>query len=75
MTAGEPSRTAEPPEAREVLLRKTNPLAPPFHRHIVRGRLVGQCCRVGDRLAAHEVVRTDPPGEVRVTERTLLSFE
>jgi hypothetical protein len=62
-------------EAREVALRKTSPLAPPFHRHIVRGRLVGKTCKVGDRLAAHEVIRTDPPGEVRVTEATALTFE
>jgi len=67
--------SADVPEAREVALRKTSPLAPPFHRHIVRGRLVGKTCKIGDRLAAHEVVRTEPPGEVRVTKATELSFE
>ena len=68
------SETA-PPDAREVVLRKLSPLAPPFHRHIAKSRLMGNPCKPGDRVAAHEIVRTDPPGEVRVTEATVLTFE
>jgi hypothetical protein len=66
---------AEPPEALEVVLRKLSPMAPPFHRHIARGRLVGGTCRVGDRVVVYEVARTAPAGEVRVTDKTVLRFE
>lgn len=66
---------AELPEAVEVRLRKFNALAPPFHRHIARSRLVGRSCRAGDRVVVYEVCSTDPPGEVSVTERTVLLFE
>lgn len=62
-------------EAREVVLRKARPLAPPFHRHIARGKLVGRTCQVGDRVVVYEVVATEPCGVVQVTERTLLRFE
>ena len=65
----------DPPDAREVRLRKVRPLAPPFHRHIARSKLVGRTCRTGDRVVVYEVAATDPPGEVRVTETTVLHFE
>ena len=65
---------AEPPEALEVTLRKARPLAPPFHRHIVRGKLLGATCRVGDRVVVYDVVATEPEGLVRVTEKTVLRF-
>jgi hypothetical protein len=63
------------PEAREVRLRKVRPMAPPFHRHIARARLLGGTCRVGQRVIVYEVTATDPEGEVRVTDRTVLVFE
>ena len=72
---GESPRPSEPPEARQIRLRKLKPLAPPFHGHIARGKLLGSTCRVGDRVVVFEVVATDPPGEVRVTPGTLLRFE
>ncbi|MBM4033319.1 MAG: hypothetical protein FJ291_16270 [Planctomycetes bacterium] len=65
---------AESPDAREVTLRNTRPLAPPFHRHIARGKLIGQECRVGDRVVVYEVTATVPEGSVRVTESTVLRF-
>ncbi|HPD17428.1 MAG TPA: hypothetical protein PLE19_21020 [Planctomycetota bacterium] len=66
---------SEPPEAQEVVLRKLRPLAPPFHRHIARSKLLGQTCRVGDRVVVYEVVATVPGGDVRVTPETILRFE
>ena len=63
------------PEAREVTLRRFNPRAPFFHKHIVRTKLVGNVCRTGDRLVVYEVVATDPEGIVAVTEGTILRFE
>lgn len=65
----------EPPEALEVVFRKLRPLAPPFHRHIARSKLLGQTCRVGDRVVVYEVAATVPEGTVRVTEGTVLRFE
>ncbi len=66
---------AEPPEAQEVTLRKLRPLAPPFHRHIARSKLVGKTCKSGDRIVIYEVAATVPDGEVLVTRDTILHFE
>ena len=65
----------ELPEAREVTLRKYRALAPPFHRHIARSKLLGRTCRPGDRVVVYDIVGTDPPGEVRVSEATIFHFE
>lgn len=66
---------AEPSVAREIVLRKLNAFAPPFHRHIVRSKLVGSTCRAGDRAVVYEIASTDPPGLVTVTKETLIRFE
>lgn len=65
----------EYPEAEEVTLRKTRPLAPPFHRHIARGRMREGVWRAGDKIIVYEIVETRPEGPVRVTEKTLFHFE
>ena len=65
----------EPLEALEVTLRKLHALAPPFHRHIARGRMIGGVVQPGDRIVVYEVLTTAPPGPVRVTESTVLRFE
>lgn len=66
---------AEIPEALVVVLRKFRSLAPPFHRHIARHRLLNAVCQVGERVIVYEVTATDPEGQVLVTDRTLLQFE
>jgi hypothetical protein len=66
---------ADAPDAQEVLLRKVRPLAPPFHRHIARARMMDTCVRAGDRVVVYEVAATVPAGEVRVTAATVLRFE
>lgn len=66
---------AEPPRAQEVRLRKLKPLAPAFHQHIARGKLLGQTVRAGDRVVVYEVVATQPAGPVVVVEETLIRFE
>lgn len=63
------------PEAIAVTLRSRRPLAPPFHRHIAKGKLVGRTCRVGDRIVIYDIVATEPSGQVRVTGATHLQFE
>ncbi len=76
MTQAPPeSSRGQAPLAREVTLRKLRSLAPPFHRHIARSRLVGTICQVGQRVVVYEIVRTDPPGPVEVTAETLLHFD
>jgi len=66
---------SERPAALEVVLRKVRPLAPPFHQHIARGKLLGRPCRVGDRVVVYEVMRTVPEGVVEVTAHTVIRFE
>ena len=66
---------AEVPAASDVRLHKLKPLAPPFHRHIARSKLLGQTCRAGDRVVVYEVTATVPDGEVLVTADTVLHFE
>jgi mRNA-degrading endonuclease YafQ of YafQ-DinJ toxin-antitoxin module len=62
-------------EAHSVTLRSRKPLAPPFHRHIAKGKLVGRDCRTGDRVVIYEIVATEPDGVVHVTSATRLLFE
>lgn len=66
---------SEIPDARVVTLRSTKPLAPPFHRHIAKSRLMNQTCRAGDRVVIYDIVSTEPEGDVRVTNATYLEFE
>ena len=66
---------AEYPPAQEVTLKLLKPLAPPFHRHIARSKLLGKPCRRGDRVVVYEVVGTRPEGTVVVDERSRLRFE
>jgi hypothetical protein len=62
-------------EALSVTLRNSKPLAPPFHRHIAKARLLDRTCRAGDRVVIYDVVATEPDGEVRVTRATRLQFQ
>jgi hypothetical protein len=66
---------SEVPEARVVMLRSTKLLAPPFHRHIAKSRLMNQTCQAGDRIVIYDVISTEPDGVVRVTAGTRLEFE
>jgi len=61
-------------EAQVIVLKKVKPLAPEFHRHIVRGRLLGQIVQVGQRHLVYEVQETIPSGPVLVTNRTRFEF-
>jgi hypothetical protein len=66
---------SEVPNARVVTLRSSKPLAPPFHRHIAKSRLMNRICRAGDRIVIYDIVATEPDGNVRVTDVTHLEFE
>jgi len=63
------------PEASSITLRSRKPLAPPFHRHIARGKLMDKICKVGDNVIIYDIVATEPDGEVRVTRATCFQFE
>lgn len=65
----------EIPEAHSVTLRSRKPLAPPFHRHIAKGKLVGRTCQAGDRIVIYEIAATEPDGVVRVTNATRMVFQ
>ncbi len=63
------------PEANSITLRNRKPLAPPFHRHIAKGKLMDKICKVGDNVLIYDIVATEPDGEVRVTRATRFEFE
>ncbi|MFA5613828.1 MAG: hypothetical protein WC993_05100 [Methanoculleus sp.] len=63
------------PDAHVVAFTRAKRLAPDFHRHILRGRIVGQIVRPGDQVLVYRVAETVPEGAVRVTRSTLLEFE
>jgi hypothetical protein len=63
------------PEAASITLRNRKPFAPPFHRHIAKGKLMDQTCKAGDNVIIYDIVATEPDGEVRVTRTTRFQFE
>ncbi len=62
-------------DAESITLRNRKPLAPPFHRHIAKSRLMDKTCRVGDSVIIYDIVATEPGGVVRVTRATRFHFE
>ena len=62
-------------EAESITLRNRKPLAPLFHRHIAKSRLMDKTCRVGQSVIIYDVIATEPAGEVRVTRKTRFQFE
>ncbi len=63
------------PEANSITLRNRKPLAPPFHRHIVKSKLMDKTCRAGESVIIYDIIATEPDGEVRVTRATHFQFE
>jgi hypothetical protein len=63
------------PAAESVTLRNRKPLAPPFHRHIAKSKLMHQTCRVGDSVLIYDIVATEPAGDVHVNPATQFLFE
>jgi hypothetical protein len=62
-------------EAESITLRNRKPLAPPFHRHIAKSKLMDKTCQVGQSVVIYDIVATEPAGEVRVTHKTHFQFE
>ena len=62
------------PDARVIVFTRARRFAPDFHRHILRGKVVGQTVRPGDRVLVYEVAETVPEGAVRVTRSTRFEF-
>ncbi|MFW5638246.1 MAG: hypothetical protein ACOCG4_03170 [Methanoculleus sp.] len=62
------------PDAQVVIFARARRFAPGFHQHILRGRVVGQIVRRGDRVLVYEVAETVPDGAVRVTRSPRLEF-
>jgi nucleotide-binding universal stress UspA family protein len=71
-----PSSSATPyqVDAEMIVLKKIKRLAPDFHRHILKSRIMGQSIRKGDHILVYEVEETQPSGTVTVTDRTSLQF-
>lgn len=63
------------PDAQTVVLRNRKPLAPPFHRHIAKAKLMDRTCQAGDQIVVYDVIATEPEGVVRVTRATQFQFE
>ena len=62
-------------EAQSITLRNRKPLAPPFHRHIAKSKLMDRTCQVGDSIIIYDIIATEPEGIVRVTSSTRFQFE
>lgn len=62
-------------DAESITLRNRKPLAPQFHRHIAKSRLMDKTCKVGDSVLIYDVVATEPDGVVCVTHATRFHFE
>ena len=73
-SAGGIKEKTELPDAQVIVLRKIKKLAPDFHRHILKGKIMGQELKKGQRVLVYEVIETVPAGPVRVTEKTKLEF-
>lgn len=67
--------SADSKVAEVVVLRKVKKLAPDFHRHILRSKILGQEVGVGDKLLVYEVVETHPEGRVKIGENTRVEFK
>ena len=65
--------TVQPAES--VTLRNRKPLAPPFHRHIAKSKLMNQTCEVGNTVLIYEIIATEPAGTVHVNQSTRFLFE
>jgi hypothetical protein len=63
------------PAAQSVTLRNRKPLAPPFHRHIAKSKMMNTDYEVGDRVIIYDIVATEPSGRVRVEQTTQFIFE
>ena len=64
-----------PAIAREINLKKTKTLAPPFHHHMARKKLLNEKWQKGDKVIIYEIVNTIPEGEVFVTQDTIIHFD
>jgi hypothetical protein len=62
-------------DAESITLHNRKPLAPLFHRHIAKSKLLEQTCQIGDRILIYDIVATVPDGVVRVTHNTCFHFE
>jgi nucleotide-binding universal stress UspA family protein len=61
-------------EAELVVMKKAKRMAPGFHEHIVRSKIVGASLEKGQRFLVYDIVETSPDGKVKVTPRTKLEF-
>jgi len=62
------------PDARVVVFTKLKRFAPDFHRHILKGKVMGQVVRPGEKVLIYEVTETVPPGAVRITQTSHIEF-
>ncbi len=61
-------------EAQLIVLKKAKRLAPSFHEHIVRSKIIGAELQAGDRFLVYDIMETKPTGKVRATPSTRLEF-
>ena len=61
-------------EARFVVMRKIKPRAPDFLRHMAKAKMRNQVVRKGMVFGVYEVEKTEPEGDVLVTESTVVEF-
>lgn len=61
-------------EARLIVMRKIKPRAPDFLRYMAKAKMRNQVVRKGMVFGVYEVEKTEPEGDVIVTQNTVLEF-
>ena len=61
--------------AESITLRNRKPLAPPFHQHIAKSKMMDKTFQVGDQVLIYDIVATEPDGVVQINSTTQFQFE
>ena len=64
---------AQPAES--VTLKNRKPLAPPFHQHIAKSKMMDKIFQVGDKVLIYDIIETEPAGPVQISRATRFQFE
>ncbi|MHC5185367.1 MAG: hypothetical protein ACYSPI_14025 [Planctomycetota bacterium] len=56
-------------------MNDARPLAPPFHQHIAKSKMMDKTFQVGDQVLIYDIVATEPDGAVQINCVTQFQFE
>lgn len=61
--------------AQSVTLKNRKPLAPPFHQHIAKSKMMDKTFQIGDTVLIYDIVATEPDGVVHINRATQFLFK